>query len=161
MLEVHRADVEGQLAVTDLPALRQGGLVPAAAAGLTALIAAVAYVPVRIAARRFPDGLRVGAHEIVFAPALQLFPARTVDQFKILPFVRNVHRRSSVHKAYYSRIIHDILPLKPFMVKGAARRNRRYSARGKREIRPLNEAHGKRHSRTRVRECLLSFIYSL
>ena len=118
VLEVHGADIEGQLAVVDLPAFGQGGLVPAAAAGLAALIAAVTHVPVRVAARRFPDGLGIGAHKVVFAPALELFALGAVNQLKIFPLVRDIHKRSSVCKAYYSNIIHDILPLMPSSVKG-------------------------------------------
>ena len=97
VLEVHGLDVEGELAVSYLPVCRQAPLVPGPAAGVAAGIAPVAVLPARVAARRIPDGLRVGAHEGIAAPALQLFAAGAVDELKIPPVIRRPLRQTPPH----------------------------------------------------------------
>ena len=72
VLKVHRFDKKGQLTVADAPVLGKIPLIPAAAAGLAAAVTGIAVIPVGISARRIPDGLRVGPHQIIAPPALQL-----------------------------------------------------------------------------------------
>ena len=91
VLEVHGLDVEGQFAVAYLPVLRKVPFVPAAAARLAAAIARVAVVPMGVAARGVPYRLRVGAHEVIAPPALQLLSLGTVYKLKILPFICDPH----------------------------------------------------------------------
>ena len=95
VLEVHGLDVEAELPIADLPGRWQTSLVPAAAAGFAAAIAGVPVVPVGVAARRLPDGLGVGADEIIVSPALQLLPPGAVQHFKIFPLIGDPH--SSLH----------------------------------------------------------------
>ncbi len=91
VLEVHGLDLERQVPVADLPLLRQFGLLPAAAAGVGAQIAAVGMPPPGIQPGRAPDGLGVRADQHLAAPALQFFAAAAVQQLVILPAVSDPH----------------------------------------------------------------------
>ena len=91
MLEVHRLDIENKVPVTDLPGFRKFDFTPAPAARLTAVIAGVAGIPAFVCARRRPDCLGIRTDEEKITPAFELFPFRTVYQFKVLPLIRNPH----------------------------------------------------------------------
>ena len=73
VLEVHGLHLEPQAFIGDGPAFRQLVLVPVAAAGGGTGVAGVGGLPAPVAAVRIPDGLRVGTHQYLLIPALQLF----------------------------------------------------------------------------------------
>ena len=96
MLEVHGLYLKGQLIVVNLPAFRQCFFLPVSAAGLRSEISGVCLFPCGMAMIRFPDGLRVRAHQILLVPAFQLFSSAAVQQLIILPLIRNPHQDSSL-----------------------------------------------------------------
>ena len=92
MLEVHGLHLEGQLAVVDLPALRQGLFLPVSAAGLAPQIPGVSPLPGGVLMGRLPDGLGVRAHQELLVPAFQLLSPAAIQKFIVLPLVRDPHR---------------------------------------------------------------------
>ena len=126
VLEVHGLALERQVAVTHLPLLGQLFLVPMSAAGGRAVVASLRVFPAAVRVRRLPDGLRVGTHEDLPPPALQLFAAAAVEQLVILPLVRDPHRlyllrrRTAPHikSMYYTIIAHGSSIEKRGVVKG-------------------------------------------
>ena len=85
VLEVHRLDVEGQPLVTQCPALGQFLLDPLAPSGGGALVPGVVPPPSGMPPLRTPDGLRIGPHQQILAPALQTLAAAAVQQLIVLP----------------------------------------------------------------------------
>ena len=92
VLEVHGLDLEGQLLIADGPALRQFLLIPVAAAGRRAAVAGVGRAPTAVAALTLPDGLRIGTHQYLLTPALQLLAAAAIQQLIILPTICYPHK---------------------------------------------------------------------
>ena len=91
MLEVHGLDVERQITIGDLPLLGKTVLLPVSAALGGAEVAPLRALPAGVLALRLPDRLRIGAHEDLPPPALQLFSAAAVQQLIILPSVCDPH----------------------------------------------------------------------
>ena len=80
------------IAVVDGPALRHGLVLPLTTAGVGAGIAAVICLPALMSTGGIPNSLRIGSHEDLVAPALQLLAPSAVDKFIIFPMFRKPHR---------------------------------------------------------------------
>ena len=111
VLEVHGLHLEGQVPVADLPALRQGLLLPVAAAGLAAEIPGVGPLPGGVLPGAVPDGLGVRPHQVLLSPALQLLSPAAVQQLIVLPCsarstYQNSSRQTLIHckSCYYTAL---------------------------------------------------------
>ena len=122
VLKAHGLDIEHQLLIVDGPLFGQLAHLPVTAAGLAAVIGGVGLFP-HGAAGRLPDGLRVGAHQDLFSPALQTLTAAAVQQFIIFPVFRCPHNLVSLLQgekiACYPIIYQFILPFNSMSVKAA------------------------------------------
>ncbi len=87
VLEAERFQAESKLPVPDAPFLGQLEEFPLSAAFGTAVIVSVLLFPAPVCARRVPYDLRVGAHQDIIAPALQLLPAGGIYYFIIFPCI--------------------------------------------------------------------------
>ena len=95
VLEVHGLDLECEVLILHLPRFGQLVLVPMTAAGGRAVVAALCALPAAVLVGRVPDRLRVGAHQYLLIPPLQLFAVAAVEQFIVFPSVRDPHGQSS------------------------------------------------------------------
>ena len=113
MLKIHGLNIERQLSVLHRPLLRKLAPLPMPAAGIGPEITGIRVLPGTAAPGRFPYGLGVRAHQDLPSPALQFLAIATVQQFIILPILRDPHRRSfslilSIVRASYRSIILQI-----------------------------------------------------
>ena len=92
VLKAHGFELEGQVAIVDGPLRGQLVDFPLAAARPGAVVDRVRLVPRAAGSCARPDGLRVRAHQHLFAPALHLFAAAAVQNGVVLPVVRNPHK---------------------------------------------------------------------
>ena len=115
MLEVHRLDVERQLAIFHLPVLRQAQICPLAAAGRRPGVARVILPPERIVLRRVPDHLRIWTHKDIFAPAFELFAAGGIKDLIVLPSISQPHTVSPVMDS--NRYPRSIDPVRSYLLR--------------------------------------------
>ena len=91
MLEAEGLQIEGERAVTDLPALGKVKEFPAAAALRAPVVVCIGSFPALQGPLRLPDHLRVRPDEQIIAPALEFFTRGRIQHFIITPLIRNPH----------------------------------------------------------------------
>ena len=91
VLEIHRLDQEGQVAIMDWPTLRKAVVRPTASAGIGPRISRVVALPVRVTLWRIPDHLWIRTHQVIASPSFQLLAFGSIQNFKVFPLIGNPH----------------------------------------------------------------------
>ena len=94
VFKIHGFDLKTEFLIANFPFFRQLFGVPLTAAGIAAGIAGIVFPPAVMIFGCLPDHLRVGTHQGILPPALQLFSSGAVQHLIVFPITCDPHALS-------------------------------------------------------------------